>query len=61
MKPNFLWMKDWLVAIEDVTALCHEQHARWRADGDAALVMPRDDAYPLTVAAATALGTDVVA
>lgn len=54
-------MKDWLVAIEDVTALCHEQHARWRADGDAALVMPRDDAYPLTVAAATALGTDVVA
>jgi hypothetical protein len=50
------YAKDAIVAIEDVTAMCHEQHARWRAGGDAALVMPREAAYPVTAAAATALG-----
>ena len=51
------YAKEWVVAIEDISALCREQHARWREGGDAALVMPREDAYPVTAAGAAALGT----
>lgn len=51
------YAKDWILAIEDVTAMCHEQHARWRDGGDAALVIPKEDAYPVTASAAAALGT----
>lgn len=52
------YAKDWLLGIEDVSERCRAQHARWREGGDAALVMPREDVYPVTPAAAAALGTD---
>jgi Domain of unknown function (DUF4291) len=45
---------EWIVAIEDVSALCAEQRAR-RADR-AALRTPREDVYPVTSAGAIALG-----
>lgn len=52
------YARDWVVRIEDVSAFCREQHARWREGGDGALVLPREDVYPLTAAARAALGTE---
>ena len=52
------YARDWIVRIEDVSAFCREQHARWREGGDGALVLPREDVYPLTAAARAALGTE---
>lgn len=52
------YAQEWITRIEDVSELCRAQHARWREGGDAALVTPREDVYPVTPAAAAALGTD---
>lgn len=49
------YAKEWIVDIQDVSELCREQHARWTEGGDAALVTPREDVYPLTAAAKAAL------
>jgi hypothetical protein len=50
------YARPWITRIEDVSDLCREQHARWRDGGDAALVTPREAPYPVTPAAAAALG-----
>jgi len=47
------YARAWIVAIEDVTALCHAQAA---ARATAAFSTPREAPYPLTPAAALALG-----
>jgi hypothetical protein len=52
------YARPWITRIEDVSDLCREQHARWREGGDAALVTPREEPYPVTPAARTALGMD---
>ncbi|HUQ03937.1 MAG TPA: DUF4291 domain-containing protein [Kofleriaceae bacterium] len=52
------YAKEWVLRIEDVTSMCHEQHARWKDGGDAALAVPREEPYPVTPAARVALGMD---
>lgn len=47
------YAREWIVAIEDVSALCHDQAGR---RGSADLTTPREAPYPLTAAAAVALG-----
>jgi hypothetical protein len=52
------YARDWILAIEDVTAMCHAQHAAFQRGGAAALSTPRESVYPVTADAAAALGTD---
>jgi hypothetical protein len=52
------YAREWIVAIEDVTALCHAQHAAFQRGGAAALSTPHETVYPVTPAGAAALGTD---
>ncbi len=52
------YARPWIVAIEDVSEVCREQHTRWRKGGDGDLVMPREDVYPVTPGGAASLGSD---
>lgn len=52
------YAREWIVAIEDVSAFCREQRAAFARGGADALVTPREDVYPVTLDAAAALGTD---
>jgi hypothetical protein len=52
------YARPWITRMEDVSAFCRDQHVRWRDGGDAALVTPREEPYPVTPTARAALGMD---
>jgi hypothetical protein len=39
--------REWILEIENVTPFVREQHAKWKAGGNAALVMPSERVYPV--------------
>ncbi len=41
------YAREWIVSIEDITPFFHEQHQRLLSHGEAQLITPREEVYPV--------------
>ena len=50
------YAREWIVGIEDITSFVHEQHQCLLSHGEAGLILPREEVYPVDMEVARRLG-----